>query len=559
MLPNPDQLAAIARMKEGRLEEIPFAVLLRALADEKSTAILEIESKPLKKEIILEQGIPVDCRSNVLHETLGRFMVERGLLTEKQFQAILGKSVTHGLELGEMMILEGLITASGLYHVLQQNLACKLLDGFAMRRGHFRIFTDAVQVSSPIKVNLPQLLLTGIVKLVPQEEVNGIIGVLVGKELCLHPAPTHPLSTLRLSPAQTAITTLLESGKRIDQLAAETSIPFDDITRLLYSLVLIGAVAPKEWLPAEPRMPVQHDAVATVTAGVEAAAASSNGASASRNGAAAPGNGAAAPGNGAAVQALGEEELETIRQEVMSTYLKHRRQDAFQQLGLEESASREEIERQYAAFCHRFAPWRFEREELAGLRAQAEEIFLAGGRAFGELRNEETRRALIARRHQRDKRPDEPKISQFAIRSPLLDPARRFKKGMVLLEKGALQEAIAEIEFAHDCDPQNLTYRAELAHCRFLAVPETAERGLTELREILRIEASFGLALYYAGQIHAALGNLDEARMYLQRSIKQLAPDRRPIEALRQLSHATKKRRARVVPELASRLAAQLF
>lgn len=77
--------------------------------------------------------MPVDCRSNLLHETLSRFMVARGDLTDEVSQECLNKSIVRGLQLGEVLILEGLITASELYRVLQQSLAKKLLDGFTWR------------------------------------------------------------------------------------------------------------------------------------------------------------------------------------------------------------------------------------------------------------------------------------------------------------------------------------------------------------------------------------------------------------------------------------------
>ena len=44
---------------------------------------------------------------------------------------------------------------------------------------------------------------------------------------------------------------------------------------------------------------------------------------------------------------------------------------------------------------------------------------------------------------------------------------------------------------------------------------------------------------YYRGEILRVLGRLDEAEASLKRSIRPMAPDRRPIEALRALRKAT--------------------
>ena len=130
MIPNPDQLQTITKMREGDLAEIPFAVLLHAMAAHEMTAVLEIERKPLKKEIVIEAGNPVDCRSNLLHETLPRFMVTQGRITEEQSNEYLSRSASQGLQFQEALILDKVISASDLYKVLQANLARKLLDGF---------------------------------------------------------------------------------------------------------------------------------------------------------------------------------------------------------------------------------------------------------------------------------------------------------------------------------------------------------------------------------------------------------------------------------------------
>ena len=515
LIPNPDQLQAIAKLRHGDLAEIPFAVVLHALSIGERSVVLEIERKPMKKDIVLEKGVPVDCRSNLWHETLGRFMVSRGLLSEDDFQRCTNKSISLGLPFGETMILEGLITASELYKILQQNLAKKLLDGFTWRSGTFKVHAEAPKVSSPLKVRTPQLVVTGISKFALDEEVNAAVGPLVGKRLLVHPAPPYTLKEIYLTDQQRQLTRLLAGGKRIDELAAETTIPFDQIMRLLYSLAILGIVVPEEWLPAE--------ALLTAAAGEleepEAPAA-------------------AAPPAAA--------DPARRQDEVLEAYLKHRKQDAFELLGLEESTTLEAIRERFLELSRRFAPWSFETAELAGLREKAEDLFVAGGMAFGELCDVERRNALIQRRAnlraQREKTPD---ADRFAIKSDLLDSERQFKKGKALMNAGRYREALVQLQFAYDCDPQNSIYRTELAYCKFLELPTAeAASSLTELKETTRIDPKFGLAVYYAGEIHRETGELDEAEEHLQRAIKMMAPDRRPIEALKALQAQRSKKRS---------------
>ena len=74
-------------------------------------------------------------------------------------------------------------------------------------------------------------------------------------------------------------------------------------------------------------------------------------------------------------------------------------------------------------------------------------------------------------------------------------------------------------------------------------VAAAAERALEELRETLRIDPGCGLAVYYTGVIQGEIGRFEEAEKNLRRSIKVLMPDRRPIQALKDLQAKQKKRK----------------
>ncbi len=516
MIPTPDQLEAISHMREGNLADIPFAVLLQALAVHHSTVVLEIERKPLKKEIFFEKGMPVDCRSNLLHETLGRFMVSRGDISEEIYQVSLAKSASRGLQFGEVLILDGLITASKLYKILQQNLAKKLLDGFTWRSGDFRLLSELPKIESSLKVNAAQLIVTGISKFALDGEVNEAVGPLVGKRLYLNPSPPWPLDEIRMNTTERRLTSLLFRGKRIDEMAAETTVPFDKIMRLLYALAVIGIIVPEDRMPAE-----SVAAAPPPTVEIELPEE---------------------PEDLPPVE-MDSEALEKERNEVMEAFLQHRRQDSFDLLGLSDQAPIAQLERKYVEFARRFAPWNFEAPGLWDLVEKAESLFLAGGRAFGELADAERRNTLIMRRRTlREEAARKPARDRFAIKSQLLDPEVQFQKGTALVQAEQYREALQQLQFAHDCDPQNSAYRAELAYCRFQVAPRSgSDRALEELKETLRIDPKCGLAVYYTGMIFGRIGQLKDAEDHLRRSIRLLMPDRRPIEALKGLQ----KRRGR--------------
>jgi hypothetical protein len=528
LIPNHEQLLAISQMTKGDLGEIPFPVLLHALAVHSRSVVLSIERRQVKKDVILENGVPMDCQSNLLPDTLGKFMVGRGDLTEEQNLSILAKSATTGQSFSDLLVTEGVVNPHDLYKILQQNLAKKLLDAFTWKSGAFRVSSSLPEVDSPLKVRAPQLVLTGISKFAPESEIADAMAPFEAKKFFVHRNPPVPLKELRLSKEHQEILRLLSQGKTLAELQAETGADRNRTLRVLYSLAVIGAAIPEDWREAEPEaepegvVPDADFAASAPPLPVFSAASSPVG-----------------NADGNAVE---------IRNQVMEMYLRFRKLDAFDLLGINEDASREQVEKAFIEHCAKFLPARFASADLQAMEEKARDLFIAGGRAFGELSNPETRNSLIGRRQSRFRQlSSEEARNAFAIKSNLLDSETQFAKGMALVQQGKYADALELLQFAHDCEPQKGLYRAELAYCRYRKAPEfEAKTAIDVLRETVRIDPECGLAYYYAGLIHADNAEFADAEPLLQRAIKLMAPDRRPIEALKKLKAAerekTKKR-----------------
>lgn len=508
MIPTPERLEEIARLRQGSLPEISIAALLLAHALSQHTLVLEVRRRQVWKRILLEHGVPVDCRSNLAHETLGRYMVLEGKLSEEDFTACLSRAAARGAPFGEILLERGLVTATDLFKLLQQNLAKKLLDLFTWTEGEFRWLDETPASASSLKVKVPQLIFTGLTRFAPQEEVDMAVGPLVGKKLALHPAPPFPLEELRLNRRQSQLAEALRPGRRMGELAELTGLAVDDVARLLHAFCTLGVAAPVDGLPrnlvtetGSVRQPVPPPPPAMPTA--------------------------------APAEDLASPELARRRDEIMQAYLSYRRQDAFDLLGAPEDGTPALFAEKFLELASRFAPWTVEPPELA---EKARDLFLAGARAYAELADSEQRGTLLFRRKTlREELATKP-VASFAIKTDLLDSEAQYKKGKALMDAGKVREALLLLEFAADCDPQNSLYAAELAYCRFLSTTAHGERALRELKETLRRDPNCGLAAFYTGEIHRQLGNREEAETHLRRAIKLMSPDRRPIEALKSLS-----------------------
>jgi hypothetical protein len=509
VIPTADERQELARKRQGNLAEVPFPALLAALALEERTVVVELERRQLHKSVTFEFGQVVDARSNLAHETLGRYLVTEGKIKEEDFTPSLALSASRGVPLGEILVEKQLLTHEELFRSLQQNLAKKLLDLFTWTDGEYRLVFDSPETGSPLKVIAPQLLLTGVTKFSPQSQVDLAVGALVGKPLGIHADGPVALAGLKLTAAQTAVTRALEKVRRIDELATETALPFPEITRALWALALLGIAAPADRLPKRPRpkpTPIETG----------------------RNPVAVP----PPTEHGSRLDPI---ERDLLRNRVVQEYLSYRRQDPFDLLELPEEAALPLIERRFLFYCRTHAPWEFEGPELGDLAEKARDLFLAGVRAYSQLANAQERATLLARRRTlREERKSQP--PSMVIKTDLLDSELQFKKGLQLKAAGRYPEALLQLEFAADCDPGNSLYRAELAHCRYLAQPDVnAKTSLGELREAIRIDANCGLAHYYLGEIERLENHPTAAEEAYRKAMRLMAPDRRPIEGLKAL------------------------
>lgn len=512
MIPTAEERQELAKRRHGNLADVPFPVLLAALALEERTVVVELERRQLKKSVTFELGQVVDARSNLAHETLGRYLVTEGKIKAGDFHPSLAQAASRGVPLGEILVERKLLTHEELFRSLQQNLAKKLLDLFTWTDGDYQLVLDPPETGSPLKVNAPQLLLTGVTKFSPQVQVDLAVGALVGKILGVDPDGKVALSSLRLTPAQAAVSRALEHGRRIDELATETALPFAEITRALWALALLGVAAPADRLPKRPK-PARAVAVETP-----------------------PGpSPLPVPPPSERGSRLDPIERDLLRNRIVEEYLSYRRQDPFDLLGLPEDAAAALIERRFLFYCRTHSPWEFERPELGDLADKARDLFLAGVRAYSQLSNAQERAMALARRRTlREERSHQP--VSMAIKTDLLDSELQFKKGLEQKSAGRYPEALLQLEFAADCDPGNSLYRAELAHCRFLNQPDlNAKASVAELKEAIRIDANCGLAHFYLGEIERLQGNSTAAEDAYRKAMRLMTPDRRPIEGLKAL------------------------
>ena len=491
---TPEQLDSILRARSGTLQETPYGALLLALSTHESPAVLRLHRNQLEKQIVFDGGSPVECRSNIATETLGRFLVSLGKITEQACHTALNESTSRGVPLGEVLVEKKLLAPTDLYRMLQQNLGRKLLEPFSWKNGTWDISFDAPAASSALRVKVPQLIFTGTVKVDTQESADEAASVAIGKFVSV----SAPLDELRLTADQQKVVDAAKRGAPFDEIRAKSGVDPDDVNRIVAALLLLGIFKVTDrHVPYMPPFVAKFDEPTPFVAIV-----------------------APAPPPAAS-------------DEIMSAFLSYRRKDSFDLLGVPESAEGvTAINDAFLRASEKYLPSKFEESAPDGLRDKAQQLFFAAARAYAELADPERRDALVKRRV---KAREQAELAAKAGTAALIDPEVLYKNGCAFVEAGKLRDALSSFELAAECDAQNGTYAAEAAWCRFQLKVSPAAVTLKRLKDTLRIDPNCAVAYLYGGRLHGLLGNKLEAEAYLNRAAMLMPKDMRVVEALKSL------------------------
>ncbi len=549
---TPEQLDAILRSGAGSLVETPYPILLLALALREKSAVLSLHRNQLQKEIVFDDGFAIDCQSNIATETFGRFLVSSGKLSEQSYRDAMASSTSRGVPLEEVLVVDKLLSPTDLDRMLQQSLGRKLLEPFSWKSGTFEIELDVPAVETPLRVKVPQLVLTGVLKVETQENIDEVIAPAREQYLAIAPEPLFDLDDIRLSSEQQKVIEAARKGTRLADVSAESGIESDDVHRIVYALILLGALTVDETpVPAAPFFELDHPFLKTTT---EAPLPS-----------ALPSLPPLPPLQ--LEEAVQPPRVETVKtgvdpataEELAAAFLSHRRKDAFELLDVADTDGPLRFIRAFLSMADKYLPSKFDDAS----RDKAQEIFLAAARAYAELADPARREALIASRSKKrepndaaettlivpvpsmppsppvkpaeEPKPAAPPAERRPMKRVLIDPEELCKNGRELVEAGKLREALSSFEMAAECDTQNGTYAAEVAWCRFRLQVSPAPNTLKMLKNAIRIDPRSGLANLYAGKVATTLGNRTEASAFLNRAAMLMPRDLRVVEALKAL------------------------
>ncbi|WNG44407.1 DUF4388 domain-containing protein [Archangium minus] len=517
MFPTPAQ---VLRQREGALAETPFPLLLHALAVEERTCTLELKVRQREKRITFEDGAPVACSSNLLHETLGKFLVEKGKLTEVDYQKALAESVQTEVPIGGLLVQKGLISPFDLYKQMQANMAMKLLDCFRWTDARFRLIADIEPPDTSVRMNTAQLILTGIASVMPFDEVATHFTFTDDRRFAQVPGVEGP----RLSSKDARLFQALRFRPTFPELMTRSGLDTDSALRRLYAFCLLGLADFAEEVDKRPQpapsamaqtpAPMPGPALTPLPGTIETVDPAT-----------------LVPAGPSGVPFSDDDEA--VKNALLSAFMSHRSQDPFDLLGVPENVQPVALRKAFLGLADKFSPLRF---QTADLKEKAEALLVGYARAYGALSEAEQaalwrkRRAAAREKKVGTGRPSTEE--QFRIRTDLLDARTQYDEAMRRLKAENYAAAFEYFEYACDIDPKPV-YRAYRAWARYLMKPEShGKLALQELLDVVKQEPGCEEAWFFTGEVSRGEGQWAQAEDAYRKAFKLNPKNRQYVDLI---------------------------
>lgn len=501
----------VLRQKSGTLAQTPLPLLLHALLVEERSVTLELRLRNLEKRVFFEGGAPTGCESNLLHETLGRSLVEKGKLTDAQHHAALAESAAAGKSLQGWLLEKQLVSAFELFKHLQATLGRSLLDAFRWTDATWKL-APPEDLDAPVRINPLQLIFTGCQQL-PVSALAEQLATPATTVFGLLPDAPAVHDELKLSPKETRLLQAIKRKATLAELSATPGLSADDVHRRLYALRLLEFIDTVDAIAAMPvrsrPTPVpQLEPVATPAA-----------------------------------QGLPFLDDDAPSQNLLvSEFLSFRTKDAFELLGVDVDTQGVALQRAFLAKSAALVPSRFKNTDA---RARAESLQLAYAKAFGALSESETWQQHRARRAARESKAPQAARQKAAaeavkIRTDLLDAQSQFDEGRRRLAAGNVRSALEHFQFALDIEPKG-QFLAWHAWARYQLEPSSAAACLEQLALACDQAPNCEEANVWRGDLAMVLGRADEAAAAFRQAVKLAPKNAKYVEALQQAMKAARR------------------
>jgi len=213
----------------GNLNTTPIGDVLHPVADARRTGVLHIERSPVLTKIVFREGRIFSSWSNDPRESLAKFLVRDGRVTEDQlFQAQLRQG-EEGRLIGSILVSVGLMSEEHLQAVLRTKIEETIYDLFLWPEARFE-FRDGefpTDVHIHVEMEVAEVLLEGARRIHEWVRVRKFLPSLLRTTF-------HVLGEASRDPSERRAMSLAAAGKSLAEISVEMHLTeFETATRFV--------------------------------------------------------------------------------------------------------------------------------------------------------------------------------------------------------------------------------------------------------------------------------------------------------------------------------------
>ncbi len=228
----------------GDLADIPFPKLAFLLYNYQRTGALRINRDQVSKVIYFRSGAPVFVTSNQSRESLGRFLVLNGTITQAQYNASLEEMLATGNQHGDILLKMGAVTPHELFAALEEHIREKVLSIFSWEKGNYSFQAGQFDLDQNVTLRIDPIRLAfeGISRYYPLRRLEAFFNEYKNQRLVKRKNPGVSISSLGFGPAEMRFITLINNRRTVGRLVAKSNLTLTKTFQVLFLLILLEVI-----------------------------------------------------------------------------------------------------------------------------------------------------------------------------------------------------------------------------------------------------------------------------------------------------------------------------
>ena len=236
----------------GNLNEFDFATILARMNSQALDGQLKISTARFSKSLWLENGRVVFAQSSLTEDSLGKFLLDRGVIDKALFEksrSLMQKNKSrHGRALLEM----GTLTPERLWSEITAHLRAIVFSLFTLRSGKYDIGPLPEDENENIVLDVPlaEIILEGIRVIEDQDFIESRFA----ENTLLYPASPLGHIPVLLKPFETHVLSLVAEATPASLVIQKSELLRFDTLKILYCLLKLERICDRKQ-PARPPTP----------------------------------------------------------------------------------------------------------------------------------------------------------------------------------------------------------------------------------------------------------------------------------------------------------------